>query len=146
MSCHVNQLVSSTPAPLTGSSTPASSTTAAGSAPVSSSASLVSNPVALAAQTGSVQNPGIFGDKNPPNIPTAAAATAAAATAAKARKEKKEARSMTKGPERLIGSGSPELRGATTRAEMYNKFQPWVLATYGDSAKTKTITRKKAAR
>ena len=32
------------------------------------------------------------------------------------------------------------------REEMYNKFQPWVLATYGDSAKTKTITRKKAAR
>ena len=29
---------------------------------------------------------------------------------------------------------------------MYDKFQPWVLATYGDSAKTKTITTKKAKR
>ena len=31
-----------------------------------------------------------------------------------------------------------------TRQEMFDKFQPWVLATYGDSAKTKTITLKKA--
>ena len=29
---------------------------------------------------------------------------------------------------------------------MFEKFQPWVLATYGDSAKTKTITTKKARR
>ena len=29
---------------------------------------------------------------------------------------------------------------------MYDKFQPWVLSTYGDSAKTKTITMKKAER
>ena len=29
---------------------------------------------------------------------------------------------------------------------MFDKFQPWVLATYGDSAKTKTITLRKAAR
>ena len=34
----------------------------------------------------------------------------------------------------------------TTRQTMYDKFQPWVLATYGDSAKTKTITLKKARR
>ena len=33
-----------------------------------------------------------------------------------------------------------------SREEMYSKFQPWVLATYGDSAKTKTITIKKAER
>ena len=33
-----------------------------------------------------------------------------------------------------------------TRQEMFDKFQPWVLATYGDSAKTKTITTKKAKR
>ena len=33
-----------------------------------------------------------------------------------------------------------------SRQEMYDKFQPWVLSTYGDSAKTKTITRKKATR
>ena len=33
-----------------------------------------------------------------------------------------------------------------TRREMFDKFQPWVLATYGDSAKTKTITMKKARR
>ena len=35
---------------------------------------------------------------------------------------------------------------AGTRQEMFDKFQPWVLATYGDSAKTKTITLKKAIR
>ena len=33
-----------------------------------------------------------------------------------------------------------------TRREMFDKFQPWVLATYGDSAKTKTITLRKAHR
>ena len=33
-----------------------------------------------------------------------------------------------------------------SREEMFAKFQPWVLATYGDSAKTKTITVRKAAR
>ena len=33
-----------------------------------------------------------------------------------------------------------------SREEMFAKFQPWVLGTYGDSAKTKTITVKKAAR
>ena len=36
--------------------------------------------------------------------------------------------------------------GPSTRQEMFDKFQPWVLATYGDSAKTKTITMKKARR
>ena len=36
--------------------------------------------------------------------------------------------------------------GPSTRQEMFDKFQPWVLATYGDSAKTKTITLKKAIR
>ena len=36
--------------------------------------------------------------------------------------------------------------GAGARQDMFDKFQPWVLATYGDSAKTKTITRKKARR
>ena len=34
----------------------------------------------------------------------------------------------------------------STRQTMYDKFQPWVLSTYGDSAKTKTITMKKAER
>ena len=33
-----------------------------------------------------------------------------------------------------------------TKEDMFAKFQPWVLATYGDSAKTKTITTRKAAR
>ena len=41
-------------------------------------------------------------------------------------------------------SGSDNKTG--TRQEMFDKFQPWVLATYGDSAKTKTITLKKAIR
>jgi hypothetical protein len=30
--------------------------------------------------------------------------------------------------------------------DMFDAFQPWVLATYGDSAKTKTITARKYAR
>ena len=38
------------------------------------------------------------------------------------------------------------MSGSSTRQTMYDKFQPWVLATYGDSAKTKTITTKKAKR
>ena len=38
------------------------------------------------------------------------------------------------------------MSGSSTRQTMYDKFQPWVLATYGDSAKTKTITTKKARR
>ena len=33
-----------------------------------------------------------------------------------------------------------------SKEEMFAKFQPWVLATYGDSAKTKTITVRKAMR
>ena len=39
-----------------------------------------------------------------------------------------------------------EKMATTSKEEMFSKFQPWVLATYGDSAKTKTITLKKAAR
>ena len=35
---------------------------------------------------------------------------------------------------------------AAAKQIMFDKFQPWVLSTYGDSAKTKTITRKKAQR
>ena len=42
--------------------------------------------------------------------------------------------------------GDKEDAMATSKEEMYAKFQPWVLATYGDSAKTKTITVRKAAR
>ena len=42
--------------------------------------------------------------------------------------------------------GDKEEAMATSKEEMYAKFQPWVLATYGDSAKTKTITVRKAAR
>jgi hypothetical protein len=33
-----------------------------------------------------------------------------------------------------------------SRKGMMEVFQPWVLVTYGDSAKTKTITRKKYSR
>ena len=39
-----------------------------------------------------------------------------------------------------------EKMATTSKEEMFSKFQPWVLATYGDSAKTKTITLRKAAR
>jgi hypothetical protein len=33
-----------------------------------------------------------------------------------------------------------------SRKGMFEVFQPWVAATYGDSAKTKTITKKKYLR
>lgn len=36
--------------------------------------------------------------------------------------------------------------GETSRADMYQKYQPWLLATYGDLKKTKTITEKKYER
>lgn len=38
-----------------------------------------------------------------------------------------------------VVSGAAE----TSRADMYHKYQPWLLATYGDLKKTKTITEKK---
>ena len=34
----------------------------------------------------------------------------------------------------------------STRNEMYDKFQAWALQNYGDSGKTKTVTRKKYLR
>lgn len=34
----------------------------------------------------------------------------------------------------------------TSRTEMYEKFQSWALQNYGDSGKTKTVTRKKYQR
>ena len=47
---------------------------------------------------------------------------------------------------RVLAEKETEDKMATSKEEMYAKFQPWVLATYGDSAKTKTITVRKAAR
>ena len=47
---------------------------------------------------------------------------------------------------RVLAKKETEDKMATSKEEMYAKFQPWVLATYGDSAKTKTITVRKAAR
>ena len=49
-------------------------------------------------------------------------------------------------PGSAITPAAPGTAAPGTREEMFAKFQPWVLATYGDSAKTKTITLKKAAR
>ena len=46
----------------------------------------------------------------------------------------------------MLAEKETEDKMATSKEEMYAKFQPWVLATYGDSAKTKTITVRKAAR
>ena len=45
-----------------------------------------------------------------------------------------------------VTNPGPGPSSSGTRLEMFDKFQPWVLATYGDSAKTKTITLKKAIR
>lgn len=36
--------------------------------------------------------------------------------------------------------------GSSTKKEVYEAFQKWALKTYGDSAKTKTVTKKKSAR
>ncbi|XP_046386393.1 nucleolar protein 4 isoform X2 [Ischnura elegans] len=43
------------------------------------------------------------------------------------------------------GGGSSGRRSPASR-EMFDNFQPWVVATYGDAAKTKTVTRRKYAR
>ena len=43
-------------------------------------------------------------------------------------------------------ASSSSSSSVTSRQEMLDLFQPWVLATYGDSAKTKTITLRKAYR
>lgn len=40
----------------------------------------------------------------------------------------------------------PPLSSAAARKIMWDQYQPWVLSTYGDAAKTKTITTKKYAR
>ena len=45
-----------------------------------------------------------------------------------------------------VRSASSSSSAVTSRQEMLELFQPWVLATYGDSAKTKTITLRKAHR
>lgn len=38
------------------------------------------------------------------------------------------------------------LSSSAARKIMFDQYQPWVLSTYGDAAKTKTITAKKYAR
>ena len=43
-------------------------------------------------------------------------------------------------------SSASSASSLSSRQEMLELFQPWVLATYGDSAKTKTITLRKAHR
>ncbi|KAG8233961.1 hypothetical protein J437_LFUL014239 [Ladona fulva] len=42
--------------------------------------------------------------------------------------------------------GKPSGRRSPASREMFDNFQPWVVATYGDAAKTKTVTRRKYAR
>ena len=46
----------------------------------------------------------------------------------------------------LTALRGPPLSSAAARQIMWDQYQPWVLATYGDAAKTKTITTKKYAR
>ena len=48
----------------------------------------------------------------------------------------------------LKSDPNPDIRlsSAAARKIMFDQYQPWVLATYGDAAKTKTITAKKYAR
>lgn len=41
------------------------------------------------------------------------------------------------------GSGVPASEAAGGGAEMFGEFQDWCLRTYGDSGKTKTVTRRK---
>lgn len=41
------------------------------------------------------------------------------------------------------GSGAPAPGGGRAAAEMFGQFQDWCLRTYGDSGKTKTVTRRK---
>lgn len=46
----------------------------------------------------------------------------------------------------LTAIRGPPLSSAAARQIMWDQYQPWVLGTYGDAAKTKTITTKKYAR
>lgn len=40
----------------------------------------------------------------------------------------------------------PRMIGSSARADMFRVYQPWVVATYGDAAKTKTVSLSKHAR
>lgn len=46
----------------------------------------------------------------------------------------------------LTAIRGPPLSSAAARKIMWDQYQPWVMATYGDAAKTKTITTKKYGR
>ena len=46
----------------------------------------------------------------------------------------------------LTAIRGPPLSSAAARKIMWDQYQPWVLSTYGDAAKTKTITTKKYTR
>ncbi len=46
----------------------------------------------------------------------------------------------------LTALRGPPLSSAEARKIMWDQYQPWVMGTYGDAAKTKTITTKKYAR
>lgn len=46
----------------------------------------------------------------------------------------------------VVGPISTPLFNGNIREDMFRHYQPWVIQTYGDSAKTKTITLRKYAR
>ena len=53
---------------------------------------------------------------------------------------------MVEPPVKSDPNSDIRLSSAAARKIMFDQYQPWVLATYGDAAKTKTITAKKYAR
>ncbi|GIX79395.1 nucleolar protein 4 [Caerostris darwini] len=67
---------------------------------------------------------------------------AALAAAAESFTQSSSSRSTTPSPSgHSSPASSPNMTSSKT--EMYESFQTWALKTYGDSAKTKTVTKKK---
>ncbi|XP_029363136.1 nucleolar protein 4-like [Echeneis naucrates] len=71
---------------------------------------------------------------------TRKASSVAASTASNHQLQNQQQRSRSPGG---FGGGVPASASAAAGAEMFGEFQEWCLRTYGDSGKTKTVTRRK---
>ncbi|XP_022254233.1 nucleolar protein 4-like [Limulus polyphemus] len=72
-----------------------------------------------------------------------AAALAAAAAAPPKQSDKEKGIRVEKETENPEPQDITETPSVMSKQEMYESFQSWALKTYGDSAKTKTVTRRK---
>ncbi|XP_076320094.1 nucleolar protein 4-like [Tachypleus tridentatus] len=84
------------------------------------------------------------------NTRHAAALAAAIAASSSCSPERSDARKEKQKEEKVplsVNSDTPVLgKVIINKGEMYENFKSWVMKTYGDSAKTKTVTRKKYTR